>query len=908
MTPSPPVRLRCEYLAEPLGVDTLAPRLSWSVESPMRGDRPKATHVLVASAPELLLNGIGDFWDTGQDEENVSSPLEYQGEALASCARYHWKVRWWDKDGRASPWSEPASFVTGFLNPGEWKPRWIGAGRVSEFRSKGTVLLGHAGADDTQACAVYLRREFALRERAVLALIFVSGLGHSELRLNGQKVGTSVLDPGWTDYKKKALYACHDVTALVRDRNAVGIVLGNGRHTRSYGYDAPKLTCRIEVEYESGEREIVFSDESWKTSGGPLQENGLYYGERYDARIRIDGWDQPGFDDRAWEKAAPAAGYPLASQMMPPIRVVERLAPRSVRRLPSGASIFDFGQNFSGWTRLKVEGPTGAEIRLRHAELLNDDGTLNPGPNENAEATDVYILRGGGPEVHEPMFTYHGFRYVEMSGYPGEPGPDALEGQFVHSDVEPTGMFKSSNDLIDRIHGNVLWGQLSNLMSIPTDCPQRDERHGWLGDAHLSAEEAVFNFDMAAFYAKFLDDIRLAQKEDGSLPDVAPAYLPRLYPADPAWSSAYATLVELVWDHYGDRRVVAAHYGGLKRYIEFLNRSADRGLIRTLGKYGDWCPPGGIVPKKTPVELTSTWYYYHDVLVMVRLASALGRSEEAREYARLAETIKAAFNGAFLGETQYAAVRVSPVDTYPNQTSNALPLYLNMVPPDRKDKVAASLVQSVVRQQDFHVDTGILGTRYILDVLTEAGEGEAAYRLATQRSYPGWGYMLAEGATTLWERWEKLTGHAMNSQNHIMFGSIDAWFYRVLAGLSPLLPGWKAVRVRPHVLGDLTSVEARLETAAGRVRASWQRTDGEFTLEALIPAGATGEVHVPLLWPGARIVESGHVLWRDGRAVDAVPEIALAGDYAGQVVFKVASGAYRFELKKLAGQINPGIR
>jgi alpha-L-rhamnosidase len=896
MTPKPPVRLRCEYLSEPLGVETASPRLSWLVESPARGDRQSACHLLVSSAPELLRSDIGDFWDTGKIDPGRTPGVEYAGEALLSCARYHWKVRWWDGEGRPSPWSGPGTFVTGFLHPGDWKPRWIGAGRVTEFRSKGTVLLGHAGADETQACAAYLRREFALKERPALAMIFISGLGHHELRLNGEKVGTSVLDPGWTDFRKKALYASHDVTGLVRDRNAVGVILGNGRHIRSYGYDAPKLACRIEVEYESGEREVFFADESWRTSGGPLQENGLYFGSRTDARIDIDGWDRPGFDDRGWDKAVTVPGYPLASQMMPPVRVTDRLAPKEVRTLPSGAAVFDFGQNFSGWTRLKVEGPAGTEVRLRHAELLNEDGTLNFGPNENAEATDLYVLRGGGPEVHEPRFTYHGFRYVEMTGYPGEPGPDALEGLFVHSDVARTGSFRSSNELINRIHGNVLWGQLSNLMSIPTDCPQRDERHGWLGDAHLSAEEAVYNFDMAAFYAKFLDDIRLAQKEDGSLPDVAPAYLERFYPADPAWSAAYATLVELLWNHYGDRRAIAVHYAGLKKYIDFLGRNADRGIIRKLGKYGDWCPPGGIVPKKTPVELTATWYYYHDVRILARLAAVLGRGEEAREYDRLAETIKSAFNDAFLGETQYAAVRVSPVDTYPNQTSNVLPLYLDMVPADRKDKVAASLLQSVARQQDYHVDTGILGTRYILDVLTEAGQGEAAYRMATHRSYPGWGYMLAEGATTLWERWEKLTGHAMNSQNHIMLGSIDAWFYRVLAGLSPLAPGWKGVRVRPHLLGDLTAVEARLETVAGEVGASWRKTAEELVLEVDIPVGSAGEVHVPLFGPGARIVESGKVVWRAGRAAEAVPEVVPAGDDGTRVVFKVGSGAYRFEV------------
>ncbi|HDT14396.1 MAG TPA: alpha-L-rhamnosidase [Candidatus Aminicenantes bacterium] len=898
MTPRPPDKLRCEHLDDPLGVDTESPRFSWVVESPIRGDRQKDCHILVSSAPELLQSDIGDQWDTGRTAGPDLPLVDYGGEPLASCARYFWKVRWWDGEGRASPWSQPASFVTGFLRPGDWKPKWITAPRVAGFRSKGTVLLGHAGADETQAHAVYLRREFELGGRVVLAMIFISGLGHYELRLNGAKVGTSVLDPGWTDYRKRALYASHDVTGLVRGANAVGVILGNGRHIGSYGYDQPRLTCRVEVAYEDGGREVLLSDETWRTSGGPLQENGLYYGERTDARIVIDGWDRAGFDDGAWDRAVSCPGYPLASQMAPPVRVTGTLAPKSVRRLPSGASIFDFGQNFSGWTRLRAEGPSGTEIRLRHAELLNDDGTLNVGPNENAEATDIYILRGGGAEVHEPRFTYHGFRYVEMSGFPGEPGLDALEGRFVHTDVEPVGELRSSNELINGIHKNVIWGQLSNLMSVPTDCPQRDERHGWLGDAHLSAEEAVYNFDMAAFYAKFLEDIRLAQREDGSLSDVAPAYLPRLYPADPAWGSAYPTLVELVWEHYGDRRVVAAHYGPLKRYIDFLGRNADGHIIRTLGKYGDWCPPGGIVPKKAPVELTSTWFYYHDVLILARLASVLGRSEEAQDYARLAASIKDAFNGAFLEDAQYAAIRVSSVDTYPNQTSNALPLYLDMAPADKKDRIVASLLRSVVSQQDYHVDTGILGTRYLLDVLTEAGEAEAAYRVATQKSYPGWGYMLAEGATTLWERWEKLTGHAMNSQNHIMFGSVDAWFYRVLAGLSPLGPGWRAVRVRPHLLGDLVKVEARVDTISGRVGAAWRKEEGRFALDAVIPVGATGEIHLPLLWPGASIFESGRALWRAGRTADTIAGIELTGADGKRVIFKVGGGAYRFELSR----------
>ena len=898
MTPPAPVRLRCEYLAEPLGVDTAAPRLSWIVESPRRGDLQTAFQILVSSASELLQNDIGDFWDTGKVQGERAPAVEYAGEQLLSCARYHWKVRWWDREGAPSPWSEPASFVTGFLNEGDWKPKWIAPREVKEFLSKGTVLLGHPGADEAQAHAVYLRKELSLKERASLAMIFISGLGHYELRLNGEKVGKSVLDPGWTDYAKRALYASHDVTPLVRGKNAVGVILGNGRHIKGYGFDGPKLACRIEVEYESGDRAVFFADESWKTSPGPLQENGLYHGERYDARLDLDGWDRPGFDDRSWQKAVPAAGPALVSQMMPPVRVTERLRPKSVNPQPSGAFVFDFGQNFSGWVRLSVEGPKGTEIRLRHAELLHEDGSINVGPNENAEATDVYVLRGGGPEVFEPRFTYHGFRYVEVTGYPGQPGVEALEGCFVHSDVPRTGSFRCSNDMLNRIHQNVLWGQLSNLMSIPTDCPQRDERHGWLGDAHLSAEEAVFNFDMAAFYSKFLEDIRLAQKEDGSLPDVVPPYLPRLYPADPAWSSAYPTLVALLWEHYGDKRIIARHYLHLKRYVDFLSANADRHIIRTLGKYGDWCPPGGIVPKKTPVALTSTWYFYHDALILARLASVLGRAEEVREYEKLAAAILEAFNGEFLGETQYAAVRVSPVDTYPNQTSNALPLYLDMVPAAKKDGVLASLLQSIVRQQDYHVDTGILGTRYILDVLADNGRGDVAYRMVTHKSYPGWGYMLAEDATTLWERWEKLTGHAMNSQNHIMLGSVDAWFYRTIAGLSPLRPGWKSVRVRPHVLGDLTSAEASLETVAGKVRSAWKKGADSFTLEVTVPVGSSAEVQLPLLWPLARLFESGKPLRRPGPAVEPIPDVTYEGDEGGRAHVRTGSGEYTFELRK----------
>jgi alpha-L-rhamnosidase len=431
-------------------------------------------------------------------------------------------------------------------------------------------------------------------------------------------------------------------------------------------------------------------------------------------------------------------------------------------------------------------------------------------------------------------------------------------------------------------------------MSIPTDCPQRDERHGWLGDAHLSAEEASLNFDMAAFYTKYLEDIRLAQKEDGSLPDVVPAYMPKLYPADPAWSSAYAILVWLMYRYYGDTRVIERHYLPLKRYVEFLGRNAEDHIIRKLGKYGDWCPPGSIVPKKTPIELTSTWYYYHDVGLVAEMAGILGRKDDEKALRTLAGDIRGAFNRAFLEEDQYASIRVSKVDTYPNQTSNVLPLYLDMAPPEKKTTVLEALLRSVVKYTDHHVDTGILGTRYLLDVMAENGRADDAYKIATRESYPGWGYMVREGATTLWERWENLGGPGMNSHNHIMFGSVDAWFYKNIGGIALIEPGWKAVRIAPTPFKGLTSAEASVMTVRGEVRVRWSSEAKRFTLEATVPVGVSAEVRLPLLWKNARVLEGGTPVWEDGRPMTAVEGVSCTGHSGRDISFKILSGTYMF--------------
>ncbi|MCX6133855.1 MAG: family 78 glycoside hydrolase catalytic domain [Ignavibacteriales bacterium] len=903
----PPTNLRCEYLHNPLGVDVERPRLSWVLEHPERSQAPAFFRIIVSSSGELAARCAGDLWDSGKTPSPGPPSTDYRGITLRSFQPVWWRVQWWDKLGNESEWSRLASFETGILGGADWKARWISRKDFREFRSKGSVLLGEPLGDYVNAFTLYLRREFKLAKSIVRATAFVCGLGYYELRVNGRKVGDHVLDPAQTDYNKASLYATYDLIDLLAGSGvtresgsfAVGIMLGNGRHIKNYGYGHPKALMQVSIVWEDGSREDLCTDSAWKTSYGPLQENGLYYGERYDARLEMRGWDEVGYDDSSWETAVEVdAPYP-SSQLLPPIRVVERLEPKRHYVVSEGIHVYDFGQNFAGWVRLSVQGTQGTEITLHHAELLNEDGRLNMSPNQNAEATDVYVLSGTGVETYEPRFTYHGFRYVSVSGFPAMPLILQIEGCVVHSDVEPVGEFACSNNLVNRIHENIVRGQSANLMSIPTDCTQRDERQGWLGDAHLVAEESMFNFDMAAFYAKFLKDIECAQRQDGSLPDVVPPYyLGRLYPADPAWGSAYITIAWFMYQFYGDTGVLARHFDSMKRYIEFLRANCDNHIIKKLGKYGDWCPPGSIAPKRTPVELTATWYYYHDTLMLSRMAAVLRRENDLRELEELSLQIKDAFNDHFLKDGEYEVNRFAPVDRSPGQTSNTLPLYLDMVPREDRSRVLERLLHSVVSDQDYHLDTGILGTRYVLDVLTDNGYGDVAYKVATQRTYPGWGYMVEEGATTLWERWEMITGGGMNSHNHIMFGSVDAWFYRVIAGLSCLGAGWNRIRFMPRVFEGLDHAHASVRTVLGNAAISWQRTESSFLLDVKVPVGSIGELHVPLMWEMQQIAEDSKVLWQAGRpTLTRDDNIRFLETREKHIVFEVGSGEFHVRVE-----------
>jgi len=849
----------------------------------------------VSSNEESALRSEGDIWDSGKVPSAEMCNVPYTGSGLTSRQLCFWRVCWWNQDDHPGGWSKVARFEMGLLHEADWKGEWISKREVKEFRSKGSTLLGEPLGDYVNAFTLYLRNELRVRPGIVRARIYVCGLGLYELRLNGTKVGTSVLDPAQTDYRSIALYSTYDVTALMNpgETCAVGVLLGNGRHLRSYGYESPKLRLQLVVDYEDQSSETFASSPDWKVSYGPLRENGLYFGERYDARLEMAGWDVPGFDDSAWEWASAVAGVPLAAQMLEPVRVVQTISPRKWSQLPSGEMVYDFGQNFAGWVRLSVKGPSGTEVMLRHAELLNDDGSLNVSPNQNAESTDVYILRGEGVESYEPKFTYHGFRYLEITGKPALPSVISVLGCVVHSDVEIVGDFACSHELINAIHRNVVWGQRSNLMSIPTDCSQRDERQGWLGDAHLAAEESMFNFGMAPFYTKFLNDIKHAQREDGSLPDTVPAYLGRLYPADPAWSAAYVAIAWLMYHFYGDIRVVERHFDSMNKYISFLRDHSDGLIINTLGKYGDWCPPGSIAPKRTPVELTSTWYFFHDTLLLGRMAAVIGRTEDQHSLESLAVAIRTAFNRRFLKDGEYEVRRFAPVDRSPGQTSNVLPLYFDMVPEDQKARVVERLLHGVINEQDYHLDTGILGTRYLLDVLSDLGHTDVAFKVASQRTYPGWGYMVEEGATTLWERWENIAGGGMNSHNHIMLGSVDAWFYRVLAGISSLSPGWTHICFKPPAISGLDSARASLRSVRGPISISWNRNFEGFVMKLTVPVGARGTAYVPFQHDGQVVVLNGSRIWPEASPEGRIePGCELVGHEGAYIVINVGSGKH----------------
>jgi len=858
--PAAPVHLQCEYLSDPLGIDVRQPRFSWVLQHTERAEKQSAYQILVATQVERLRQGQGDEWDSGKIASENSIQVVYAGKGLESGHTYYWKVRYWDKQGNASPYSSVAQFEMGLLTGEEWKGEWIG------------------GANQ-------LRTEFSLSSPALRARAYICGVGYYELRVNGRKVGDNVLDPAWTTYDKRLLYTTYEVTPLLRSgKNALGVLLGNG------WYGSKALLLQMNVELAGGKHLSVVSSPAWKVKGGPITSDGVWEGETYDARLETVGWDGPGFEDSAWTAAEVAKnpGGTISAQMMPPIQIVDSLVPVAMTNPKPGVYVYDMGQNMSGWVRLRASGPRGSVVTLRFSELIYDSGMINRANIRGAKSRDIYVLKGEGIEEYEPRFTYHGFRYVEVTGYPGTPSLDSVRGRSVHTAVETTGSFAASKPILNQVQKLIRWSQLTNLFSVPTDCDQRDERQGWMGDAHVTAEEAMLNFDMPAFYTNFVRDIHDIQGSDGTVTDTVPHRYGRR-PADPAWGTAYPLLCWYMWEQYSDRRILEENYEGLKRYVEFLRSRAVENVLSYF-YYGDW-----VAVQPTPGALTSDAYYYYDTEILSKIAQLLGKSDDAQSYSQLAGQIKDAFNRKFLDPN---------TGDYANgsQTANAMALFLDLVPKDRRDDVIRNLQNDIVYTHNTHVTAGFIGIKYLLPLLTSIGRSDLAYELATQTTYPSWGYMLERGATTLWEIWQEKTGPSMNSHDHAMLGSVGAWYYQALAGinLGSDGAGYRHLRIEPQVVEDLTWVSATVETIRGRVSSSWTHSPGVTTLEVTIPVGSDARVVIPTEreMTDVTVQEGEHVVWEKGHYVGGDPGIDRASQSKerGDLTFEVGSGRYSFRL------------
>jgi alpha-L-rhamnosidase len=879
-----PQQLRSEYRANPQGIDVTDPRLSWvlaATDAKARGLRQTAYRVIAASTERALAANTGDLWDSGKVASDQSTQVVYRGKPLSSGAAAFWKVQVWDQAGQASDWSAPAQWSMGLLHPADWQAKWIGRDEP------GTAV-------DHRLAARLLRKEFQAPKPVRRATVYYSGLGLSELYLNGAKVGDHVLSPGLTDYDKHVLYVTFDVTKqMAAGRNAIGLMLGNGRYraprleaakTRNFG--DPKAILHLDIEYQDGSRASVVSDETWKLStAGPIRANNEYDGEEYDARMEQTGWNRAGFDETKWEPAhivAAPAGV-LSAQMAEPLRVTETLKPVSVKMLKPGVYIFDMGQNMVGWCRLRVAGPKGTQVTLRHAETLQPDGSLYVANLRTARVTDLYTLKGEGTEVWEPRFTYHGFRFVEMTGFPGTPTAAALEGRVVHDDMEKSADFTSSNALLNQIHHNMFWGIRGNYRSIPTDCPQRDERQGWLGDRSQVSRSEAYMFDVAAFYTKWMTDIADSQKPDGSVPVVSPNYWPNYYD-DLTWPGTFIFVHGMLYDEYGDKRAMERNYPAMKKWIDHEATFLKDGLM-PKDKYGDWCVPPEdpkLIHSVDPARITDptllgSSYYYELLRTMARYARLLDKPADAADFDKRAGSVNGAFQARFL----------KPADgIYDNgtQTSSILPLYFGMVPPENRAAVFQSLTRNIERTSSGHVGTGLVGAQWLMRTLTDNGRADVAYQIATQKTYPGWGYMVEKGATTIWELWNGDTADpAMNSGNHVMqIGDLAVWMYEYLAGIrsSPERPGFQRVIIHPVPAGDLTFVKASHKSMYGTITTSWKRDAGHFTLEVTIPPNTSALVTIPAKETPA-VTESG----RPVKYVRIEP---------GAAVYEVKSGSYMF--------------
>lgn len=847
-------QLQTEMLTNPEGIDVKQPRFNWVLQSKLNQIKQIAYQITVASSLEKLNTNTPDLWDSGKVVSDESVNVIYSGKKLNNRQEAFWKVRIWTNKGEAVA-TDIAHFSMGILTYADWKStRWIGYDKISPEDSISQF---------SRLSARYLRKSFDVKRQLKTAKVYIMGLGLYELYVNGNKIGNQVLAPVPTDYTKNVKYNVFDVTSQLKEgKNALGTILGNGRFfnmrqdykpykIKTFGM--PKMALQLVLEYTDGSNEIIRTDDSWKlTTQGPIVSNNEYDGEEYDARKELQGWSTSKFDDSAWTTAhyvqEPGGFY--EAQMTPNMNVMAEVTPISIQPTTTGSYILDMGQNMVGWLQIRVKGNAGDKITLRFAESLKSDGTLYRDNLRDAKSTDTYILKGQGEEVWEPKFVYHGFRFVELSGFNSKPSLEDFKGKMVYDDIKTVGSFESSDATLNHIFKNAFWGISGNYKGMPVDCPQRNERQPWLGDRTTGAYGESFLFDNQTLYAKWLEDIKNAQTPDGAIPDVAPAYF-RYYGDNVTWPGTYITVADMLYQQYADKKVIEKHYSSMKKWIVYMESNYLVNDLITKDTYGDWCvPPESLelIHSKDPArttngELIASAYYYHLLQIMKKFATLTEQSNsDVLYYENLAQRIKLAFNAKFFNpkNNQYANNTV---------TANLLPLAFGMVSNQFEDKVFQNIVHEIEVTNKGHISTGVIGTQFLMRTLSAFGRPDLSYQLASNTTYPSWGYMTKNGATTIWELWNGNTADPkMNSQNHVMLlGDLLIWYYENIAGIksSSKSVGFKEIIMNPDFVEGLSYVKASYESIYGVIKSSWKKTKGKLHWEVTVPANTSAQVYLP---------------------------------------------------------------
>ncbi len=870
--------LKCEYLDNPVGLDETHPRFTWQMELYKPGNHQLAYELAVGTTEADVVSGKGNVWESGIVDSSVI-PVVYGGRELNPFTRYFWSVRVKDEHEQWSSWSQPHFFETGMMSQHRWKGKWITD--TYDFNVKP---------------AAYFRRAFKTDKTVSSARIYIAAAGLYELSINGKRIGDHRLDPSYTRFDRRNLYVTYDVTGnLQRGENVLGVLLGNGwynhQSTAVWYFDKapwrarPKFCMDLHITYSDGSKEVIATDERWTTSQSPVIFNSIYTAEHYDARKEQPGWDTPDFDAKGW-KSIYTTGAPsqnIVAQALHPIRNVREYQAVSLKKIDEQTWLYDFGQNMSGVTRMKINGPQGTTIRLKHVERLDPAGRADmsnidvhyrPTDDSDPFQTDILILSGKKEDEFMPRFNYKGFQYVEVtSDNPLNLSKENLTAYFMHSDVPPAGKINSSNNTLNKAWQASNASYLSNLFGYPTDCPQR-EKNGWTGDAHIAIETGLYNFDGITVYEKWLADHRDEQQPNGVLPAIIPSSgWGYQWANGPDWTSTIAIIPWNIYLFYGDTRLLELCYDNIKRYVDYIDEQYPSGI--TDWGLGDWVP----VKSTTPKEYTSSAYFYIDAVILAKTAKLFGKTTDFERYSALAEKIKSAINKKFLHyETGIYGSGL--------QTELSVALHWNLVPEEIRNKVADNLARRV-EQDNKHIDVGLLGTKTILNALSENGYAQLAYEVASQETFPSWGWWIVNGATTFYENWPLDAGSDI-SLNHIMFGEINAWYYKALGGIFPdeSRPGFKNIMLKPNFVTGLSHFEASHESPYGNIVSSWQRRGKTIEYKVTVPANSTATLYL-----------NGKNIRENNKSLEKNPLIEIEKSDQDRQVLHLKAGFYTFSIK-----------